>query len=92
MRISRRHGLGLDEAKSRLEGLADELGRELSLTYRWRGDDLQFEGSGVDGRIGVSHSRVDIVVQLGFALMFVESRIRSAVERALDHHIGAEDR
>lgn len=90
MRISRRHTLGIDEAKARLEDLAEELGRELSLTYRWRDGDLVFRGSGVDGTIGITHSSVNIAVQLGFALMFLETKIRSAIESALDHHIGAD--
>lgn len=90
MRISRRHTLGIDEAKARLEDLVEELGRELSLTYLWRNDNLVFRGSGVDGTIGITHSRINIAVQLGFALMFVESKIRNAIESALDHHIGAD--
>lgn len=90
MRISRRHTLGIDEAKARLDDLAEELGRELSLTYRWRDGDLVFRGSGVDGTIGITQSSINIAVQLGFALMFVETKIRSAIESALDHHIGAD--
>lgn len=88
MRITRSHSLGLEEARARLDGLAEELGRDLSLTYKWRGDKLEFRGSGVDGRIGVTHSSVDIAVQLGLALLLFEERIRSAIESALDHHIG----
>lgn len=90
MKISRRHTLGIDEAKARLENLAEELGRKLSLTYRWRDGDLHFRGTAVDGTIGVTESRVNIAVQLGFALMFVEASIRTAIESALDHHIGAD--
>ncbi len=90
MRISRRHTLGIDEAKVRLGDLAEELGRELSLTYRWSDGNLDFRGSGVDGTIGITRSSINIAVQLGFALMFVEARIRSAIESALDHHIGAD--
>ncbi len=90
MRISRRHTLGLDEAKARLGDLVEELGRELSLTYLWRDDNLEFCGSGVDGTIGVTQSRINVTVQLGFALFFVEERIRRAIESALDHHIGAD--
>jgi putative polyhydroxyalkanoate system protein len=89
MRISRSHTLGLEEARTRLDGLADELGRELSLTYQWRGDKLEFRGRGVDGHIGVTHSSVDIAVKLGLALKLFETRIRSAIETALDHHIGS---
>lgn len=90
MRISRLHRLGIDEAKTRLDDLAEELGSELSLTYLWRDDNLVFRGTGVDGTISVTESSINVAVQLGFALMFVETKIRRAIESALDHHVGTD--
>lgn len=87
MKISRSHALGIDEAKARLDAVADEFGKNLSLTHQWCGDHLEFRGKGVDGKIGVTPSSIDIVVKLGFALLLFEPQIRRAIESALDHHI-----
>ena len=91
MRIFRSHTLGIDEARTRLDAVAEELGKDLSLAYQWRGNNLEFRGHGVDGKIGVTHCSIDIVVQLGFALFLFESRVRNAIESALDHHIGPDN-
>ena len=90
MRISRQHRLGIDEAKARLDDLAEELGRELSLTHLWRGDNQDFHDIGVDGTISVTESSINVALQLGFALMFVEAKIRRTIESALAHHVGTD--
>ena len=52
-------------------------------------DDLEFTGTGVDGRIAVTDDAVDIDVKLGFALAMLESQIRSSIETAIDERLDA---
>lgn len=87
MRISREHHLGRDEVLQRVENVADELAAKFNLRYKWHGDELKFHGTGVKGQIAVSETTVDVEVRLGFALMMLESTIRSSVEEALDHNL-----
>ncbi|MCH9694183.1 MAG: polyhydroxyalkanoic acid system family protein [Gammaproteobacteria bacterium] len=87
MRISRQHHLGHEEARQRVESAAKELAGKYNLSYKWQGDDLRFHGTGVKGHIAVAETTIDIDVKLGFALMMLESTIRSSVEEAIDHNL-----
>ncbi|MBT8096631.1 MAG: polyhydroxyalkanoic acid system protein [Woeseia sp.] len=87
MRISRTHALGKDEAKRRVDKLADALGSQLGVNGEWRDDQLDVSGSGVNGHIIVADDTIDVDVQLGFALMLMEGTIRSAIEDAMDKHL-----
>jgi len=87
MKISREHHLGHEEARQRVEKAADVLADKYNLRYKWRGDDLNFHGTGVKGCIAVAETTIDIEVRLGFALMMLESTIRSSVEEAIDQNL-----
>ena len=87
MKISRQHELGKEEAKRRVDSVADNLGAQFGVSGAWRGDNFEVTGNGVNGRIAVAHDRVDVDVKLGFALMMLEGAIRSAVEKAMDRHL-----
>ena len=87
MRIRRDHHLGIDAAKSRVSEVAEELSQQFSLTSDWHGDRLNFRGSGVTGKVDVTHDRIEFNVKLGFALLIMEGPIRSAINNALDAHL-----
>lgn len=87
MRIRRNHDLGIDEAKSRVVGLAAQLEKKFSLTSEWRGDDLVFHGHGVNGRILVAEHDIEIVVRLGLALLMMKNPIRAEIEQTLDQQL-----
>ena len=89
MNIRREHSLGADEARTRVDGVAAEFGDRLGLKSEWQGDALRISGSGVKGSIAIGDEFVEVDVNLGFALMFMESSIRSSIEAALDKHLAA---
>lgn len=88
MRIRRTHELGVDEAKSRVERVAADLGQSLSLNSSWNGDNLEFRGNGVNGQIAVEAETIEVQVKLGLALLMMEGSIRSAIEATLDKQLG----
>ena len=87
MKIAREHSLGIDEAKRRVDKIADELGGTLNLTHRWNGDHLEVSGAGVSGRIVVEEARVEVHVTTGLAMMMFRESIRSAIEGSIDKYI-----
>ena len=87
MKIVREHSLGIDEAKGRVDKVAEELGEKLNLTYRWEGDLLKVTGTGVSGRIIVEETRVEVHVRTGLAMMMLREPIRNAIESSIDHYI-----
>lgn len=88
MRVERSHDLGISGAKRRVDEIAKDLSERLSLTSKWRGDVLHFKGSGASGQITVSDDSVVADIKLGMALMMAQGRIRSAIEKTMDEHIG----
>ena len=78
MRIHRRHNLGIEEAKRRVDKVAEEIGPKWNLKSWWDGDRLRVQGSGVKGRILVDEESVEV---------FVQEPIRAAIESSIDHYI-----
>lgn len=87
MRIHRRHNLGIEEARRRVDELAAELGGQFHLSSRWEGDDLQVRGSGVKGHISVTDSEVEVHIRLGLALAMLGGTIRSTIEDRIDGYL-----
>ena len=87
MNIKRNHTLGLDEARKRVGDIADSLASKYGLSSSWDGDNLKITGSGVDGKIAVAASTIDVDLKLGFALKMLESTVRTSIEGAMDKHL-----
>ena len=87
MKIKREHSLGVEEARRRVDQIADELGGKLGLTAHWEGDDLRVRGKGVSGKILVSADSVEVHVHVGLAMMMFREPIRSAIEGSIDEYI-----
>jgi len=87
MRIRRSHQLGIEEARSRADEIAEHLARQFSLTSRWQGDHLIVNGNGVNGQLLVAEESIELEVRLGFALKLMEGPIRSAIETTMDEHL-----
>lgn len=88
MRIRRSHTLGLEEARVRIDRIAETLGQRYSLTSTWRGDHVVVRGNGVNGRIVVAHEHVEAEIRLGLAFLLMERQIRSGIEEVMDEHFG----
>jgi len=87
LKIKRQHSLGAEEARRRVDQVADELGGKLGLTSEWEGDHFRVHGKGISGRILVSDYSVDVHVHVGLAMMMLREPIRSAIENSIDHYI-----
>ena len=87
MKIKRQHSLGVEEARHRVDQVAEELCGKLGLTSEWEGDHLCVHGKGVSGRILVSDDSVEVHVHVGFAMMMLREPIRAAIEGSIDHYI-----
>ena len=87
MKIKRQHSLGVEEARRRVDQVADELGGKLGLTAEWEGDHMRVHGKGVSGRILVYDDSVEVHVHVGLAMMMFREPIRSAIEGSIDEYI-----
>ena len=87
--IRRHHTLGLAEARKAAEIIANQLDDKFDLQYRWNGNTLHFERSGVSGRMEVSASEVRLHVRLGFLLSPLKSRFEREIHKHLDEVLGS---
>lgn len=87
MRIRRQHQLGIEEARRRVDRVAEELGGRLKLSGRWEGDHMRVSGRGVSGKILVSDSSIEIRVHLGLTMLVFRESIRSAIEESIDDYV-----
>ncbi|MEL7186452.1 MAG: polyhydroxyalkanoic acid system family protein [Pseudomonadota bacterium] len=87
MHIEQNHTLGRDEARRRVESVAESLAGKYGLKTEWAGDDLNVSGNGMDGRIAITDDQVCVDAKLGFALKMLEGTIKSSIEEALEQHL-----
>jgi putative polyhydroxyalkanoate system protein len=87
LKIKRKHSLGIEEARRRVDSIAEELGGKLKLTSEWEDDHLRVHGKGVSGRILVFEDGVEVHVHVGLAMMMLREPIRAAIESSIDHYI-----
>lgn len=87
IRIRREHSLGVDEAKRRVDMVAEDIGGKFNLTSRWEGDYLRVTGTGVNGRVVVAEQSVEVHVETGFAMILFRETIKTAIEDSIDDYI-----
>jgi len=84
IRIERHHGLTIDEARRRVDAMAERLKADLDGDYRWDQDTLAFERTGASGEICLNGEVIDIRIELSFPLSIMESRIEKVVVERLE--------
>lgn len=83
------HALGPDQAREAVQRIAESLAERFGVEYAWRGDALQFERSGVDGRVALEPGAVHVTAKLGFLLGAMKGSIEHEIRRVLDERFGA---
>lgn len=86
--IKKKHALGKAEARKTAEKLAESLSSEYNAKCEWVNDDLCFSSPGVKGKLCVGDEDVEIMVDLGFMLRPLKSKIESSIVSQLDDILG----
>ena len=82
--LHRVHNLGLKDARTAAEKVADHLGRKFDLKGDWHGNVLKFERPGVSGSLAITDKDMNLSVSLGFLLKAMKGSIETAVRQELD--------
>lgn len=85
--IKQSHGLSLDEARKRVEGIAGNLKRKLGVNYQWKGDSLQFKRSGASGDIELGEGFVEVKIKLGMMLAPMKAKIEASVKENMKTYL-----
>jgi putative polyhydroxyalkanoate system protein len=82
--IHRTHVLSHEQARDAAEEVASHLRDRFQLDYRWDGNTLFFERSGVNGHMEVGEQDVHIVARLGFLLIPLKGVFEREIHRHMD--------
>ena len=86
--IKRQHDLDHESVRSEIEGLAKRLADELSASYSWKGDRLEFKRSGASGHLEIDGQQIEVDIKLGVLLTPLKSTIESKINSYLDRALG----
>ncbi len=84
IRIRRSHHFTHAEAKKGADRVAASLKERFGLTGSWKGDELHFKGSGIDGVLRIEAKAVEIDAKLGFMLALMKPVIEASIHENLD--------
>ncbi|KAF1015564.1 MAG: hypothetical protein GAK31_01039 [Stenotrophomonas maltophilia] len=82
------HALPEPQARQAIEEVAAKLSERFGLKSNWRGDVLDFNGSGVDGAIELQPGAVRVTAKLGFLLSAMKGMVESEIQRVLKEKLG----
>ena len=84
--IDIRHAHSLPHAKARkaVQEVADKLAERFGIDYDWNGDTLNFNRSGVEGRIALLPGQLHVTAQLGFLFGAMKGPIEAEIRRILN--------
>ncbi len=82
--LKRTHQLGLKGAKVAADKMSAKLNEKFDLVFTWSGDTLNFQRSGVNGKMMVTESHMQLEVTLGFLLKAMKGPIEKSVVENLD--------
>ncbi|HQR61213.1 MAG TPA: polyhydroxyalkanoic acid system family protein [Methylophilaceae bacterium] len=86
--VKRAHRLAPDVAKQAVQSVAEKLKSELSASYHWQGDRLEFECPGAKGNIALTVDEVCVSVHLSWLLSAARGRIERAIKGYLADYLG----
>lgn len=82
--ISRNHEMDMGVLRQRLDELAADLKSKYGVRYRWEGDQILLDGSGVkNGVVNMTASSVSIDVTLGMMARLLKPKIEEEINRKI---------
>jgi len=82
--IKRDHQLGVDEARKRVDRIANTIRDKLEADCSWNGDRLNFTRSGASGTVDVTNDAIEFNVKLGMLLTPMKGKIESTINEEID--------
>ncbi|TXH70529.1 MAG: polyhydroxyalkanoic acid synthase [Lysobacteraceae bacterium] len=86
--IRHAHSLPMAKARKAVEEVAEKLAERFDVEYAWDGNTLNFNRSGVDGKIALAPKQLHVTAKLGFLLSALKGPIEHEIQRVLDERFG----
>jgi putative polyhydroxyalkanoate system protein len=82
--IDHAHRLTVEEARQRLQALADKLAAKYGVDARWTSpNESTLKGTGFSGKITCTEGKVSVFIDLSFALTPVRGKIEERIREEL---------
>lgn len=86
--MSRPHGLETDEARERIEALAEKLADRLGGSWDWQGDEAVCQARGARARVFYDERSISLVVSLPMMLRPLRGRLETKIEEYFERYFG----
>ena len=86
--IEKKHHLSHKKAKEAAQQVADDLKERFELTYKWRGNAIEFERPGLAGQMLVGKSDVRLDCELGMLLSLLKPKLEAEINREFELRFG----
>jgi putative polyhydroxyalkanoate system protein len=88
--LTRSHSMGLDEGRTVVEEVAQQLEVDLGVQYEWDDEEtLLFEGQGAEGQIDVRAQDIRLLINLSAFLKPMKGTLKAEAAKYLDRHLEA---
>ena len=82
--IKRQHQIGKDQARQKMEHVADTLKTKLDAECSWEGDRMSFKRSGATGSVDVGDDYLEFNIELSMLLAPLRGTIEKVIHEELD--------
>lgn len=82
--IKRQHQIGKEQARQKMESVADTLTNKLDAECSWEGDRMNFKRSGATGTVDVGDDFLEFNVELSMMLAPLKGTIERVIHEELD--------
>lgn len=89
--IKHAHALKREEARVRVDKIAQELKKKLSAEGTWEGNSLHFRRSGASGCIDIDDECVECTIELGMLLSPMKGTIEAYLVETMNKMFGGKD-
>lgn len=82
--IIREHNKSLKDARAAVGRVAEKIAEKFGITHSWNGNTLDFQGSGVSGKIALAKQQVQVTATLGILASAFKGSIESSIHSYID--------
>lgn len=86
-KVSKPYTMPREDIREAAELLAQELKKRYGLSYRFQGDNATFRRTGLDGKLRIDDSCIDLDIKMGLLASAFEKPLKEAITRYLDEYV-----
>ena len=87
--ITRKHSLSQAKAKAAAQKVAEDLKERFGLAFAWKGNAIEFERTGLSGKMQVGKNDVRLDCELGILLSMLKPKLEAEIDKEFAKRFGA---